>query len=228
MSHSLKILFEDNHLLVIDKPALIATMGVAEDEPSLLKEAKAYLRRKYNKPGNVYLGVVSRLDSFVSGAIIFARTSKSASRLSAQMRAGTIKKKYWAIVPDRLSKRNGTLEHYVFKDDSKHRMFASPYQSPDSKKARLHYRTIGTWNDQCLLEIDLETGRKHQIRVQFSQVNCPIIGDRKYDSTYSFEKGIALHCRSLHFEHPTQKTGITVESKPPGWWNLDRFGISLT
>jgi len=221
----LKILFEDNHLLVVDKPPLLATMGVAPDEPSLLKIAKDYLRQEHNKPGNVYLGVVSRLDAFVSGVIIFARTSKSASRLSAQLRAGTIKKTYWAIIPN-IKPRRGTLEHYLYKNEAKRRMVATENEMPGSKFARLRYQIVGTSKDECLLEIYLETGRKHQIRAQFSHIGCPILGDRKYGSNSAFAKGIALHCRSLHFEHPTRKSPITVESEPPRWWNLNRFGIS--
>ena len=226
MAETLKILFEDNHLLVLDKPPLIATMGVSDDEPSLLKHAKEYIRRKYNKPGNVYLGVVSRLDAFVSGVIVFARTSKSASRLSEQIRSGKIKKTYWAIVPNRLKQPSGSLRHYVYKDDARRRMFATDQPAADRKHATLSYQTLATAAGKALLEIDLETGRKHQIRVQFSHVGCPIVGDRKYDSDVAFNKGIALHCRSLHFEHPTQKTRITVKSDPPGWWNLASFGIS--
>ena len=226
MTDKLKILFEDNHLLVVDKPPLLATMGVAPDEPSLFKLAKEYIREKYNKPGNVYLGVVSRLDAFVSGAIIFARTSKCASRISAQLREGKIDKTYWAIVPNELETTEGILEHWLSKDDSRHRMFAFDKPTGDAKLARLHYHTLGQSGSLCLLEIDLETGRKHQIRVQLSHVGIPIVGDRKYESEQTFNKGIALHCRSLQFEHPTRKTRINVDSPPPGWWKVDRFGIS--
>lgn len=225
MSDPLKILLEDNHLLVVDKPPLLATMGVTPDKPSLLLLAKDYIRKKYEKPGNVYLGVVSRLDAFASGAIIFARTSKSASRISAQLRDGKIIKKYWAIIPSGIPDA-GTLEHWVYKDDSRKRMFAVNQKRDDAKLARLHYRTLGKSNSLCLLEIDLETGRKHQIRVQLSHEGFAIVGDRKYESERSFPKGIALHCRSLQFEHPTLKTPINVVSAPPNWWKVDRFGIS--
>ncbi len=226
MPERLKILFEDNHLLVVDKPPLLATMGVAENEPSLFKQAKEYLRKKYNKPGNVYLGVVSRLDAFASGAIIFARTSKCASRISAQLREGKIDKTYWAIVPSGLPAAAGILEHWVSKDDSRRRMLAFDQPTNDAKHARLHYRTLGQSGSVCLLEIKLETGRKHQIRVQLSHEGIPIVGDRKYGSQQTFETGIALHCRSLQFEHPTRQTQVIVDAPPPNWWKVERFGIS--
>ena len=226
MANRLKILFEDNHLLVVDKPPLLATMGVADDKPSLFKLAKEYIRQEYNKPGNVYLGVVSRLDAFASGAIIFARTSKCASRISAQLREGTVDKSYWAIVPSGLPATDGTLEHWVAKDDSRHRMFAFDKPTDNAKLARLHYRTLGQSGLLRLLEIKLETGRKHQIRVQLSHVGIPVVGDQKYGSKQPFKTGIALHCRSLQFEHPTRKTRINVDASLPSWWKVDRFGIS--
>lgn len=221
-----KILFEDNHLLVVNKTPLLATMGVADDEPSLFKLCKEYIRKKYNKPGNVYLGVVSRLDAFASGVIIFARTSKCASRISAQLREGKIDKTYWAIVPNDLPATEGTLENWVAKDEARHRMFAIDQPTGHARLSRLHYRTIGRSGSLSLLEIKLETGRKHQIRVQLSHAGFPVLGDRKYGSTKPFETGIALHCRSLKFEHPTRKTQVTVEAPPPGCWKVDRFGIS--
>jgi 23S rRNA pseudouridine1911/1915/1917 synthase len=226
MPEKLKILFEDNHLLVVDKPPLLATMGVGDDKPSLLKLAREYIRETYHKPGNVYLGVVSRLDAFASGAIIFAKTSKCASRISAQLRAGTIDKTYWAIVPSGLPASEGVLQHWIAKDDSRHRMIAFDRPEDHAKLARLHYRTLGRTDSECLLQIKLETGRKHQIRVQFSHAGTPVVGDQKYGSRQPFETGIALHCRSLQFEHPTRKTPMNVDSPPPNWWKIDRFGIS--
>lgn len=225
MSRPLEILFEDNHLLVINKPALLATMGVSENEPSLVKLAKVYLKDKYNKPGNVYLGVVSRLDSFATGAIVLARTSKSASRLSEQIRLRKIVKTYWAIVPSEMPMDSGTLENWVFKSEAKKRMYASDEEREDSKVARLKFRTLNVVGKFRLIEIDLETGRKHQIRVQFSHLGFPIVGDRKYDSELAFSKGIALHCRSLKFQHPTKKTPVTVDANPPSCWKIERFRI---
>ena len=199
MNHSMEILYEDNHLLAINKPAQLATMGVSEQEDSLLSQAKDYIREKYNKPGNVYLGVVSRLDSFATGAIVFARTSKAASRLSDQIRQRTIKKIYWALVPSDLAVPEATLEGWVYKDDARKRMFVSDKERPDAKFARLKFRTIGKSGKFRMIEVDLETGRKHQIRAQFNHLGFPIIGDRKYASKEKFPHGIALHCRSLYF-----------------------------
>ena len=230
-SPNLKILFEDNHLLVIDKPPLLATMGVREGDDSLLEQARDYIREKYNKPGNVYLGVVSRLDAFVTGVIVFARTSKAASRLSEQFRSRTVEKKYWAIVPDNLPEHSGYLEDRLVKNETRHRMVVVQKNAPSvpgEKLARLEYMTIGRFTPtnsmaQSLIEVKLETGRKHQIRVQFEHVGCPIIGDQKYGSNVPFKKGIALHSRLLVIEHPTKKCIQSFQSEPPSWWNLDRF-----
>ena len=228
MPISLKVIFEDNHLLVIDKPALLPTMGARAGEDSLVVRSKEYLREKYNKPGNVYLGVVSRLDSFVSGVIVLARTSKAASRLSDQFRKRSPDKTYLAIVPDNDSiPDQGRLEHFLYKDESQHRMVAmrkASSQRPQAKEAILNYTTLGKNNDQRLLQIKLETGRKHQIRVQLAAVGCPIIGDRKYDSDVGFKTGIALHSHRLTIEHPTQRSSQSFQSEPPTFWRIERFG----
>jgi len=230
----LKVLFEDNHLLVIDKPPLLATMGVREGDDSLLEQARDYIRRKYDKPGKVYLGVVSRLDSFVSGVIVFARTSKAASRLTDQFRRRSVTKKYWAIVPANLPAPSGQLEDRLVKDEMKHRMVVIKKNAPavaGEKLARLRYQTIGQFSPQnagplSLLEIELETGRKHQIRVQLENVGCSIVGDQKYGSDAPFKRGIALHSRQLVIEHPTKKIVQSFQSEPPSWWMLERFTLS--
>lgn len=232
----LNVIFEDNHLLVIDKPPLLATMGSKAGQDSLYLQAKSYIKEKYNKPGNVFIGVVSRLDSFVSGTVVLARTSKAASRLSQQFRDGSVQKTYWAIIPGNNSKvltgqsipRSGRLVDRVVKNEAQHRMIVLPKSSPavpGEKEARLSYRTIGESNDQKLrlVEIELETGRKHQIRVQFSNANCAIIGDKKYDSNIPFERGIALHSRRLTVQHPTKKVLQSFESPVPDCWRVERF-----
>jgi len=224
------VIFEDNHLLVLNKPPLIATMGAAAGEPSLLEEAKKYLKRKYNKPGNVYLGVVSRLDAFASGTIVFARTSKSASRISDQFRRRTIVKQYRAIVPGGILADQGSLENWIYKDDASHRMrCAHSDNGSDVKLGRLSYRIIGRDRnnemDLDLLDIKLETGRKHQIRVQLSHAGCPIVGDRKYESRLPFPKGIALHCYHLAFEHPTLKKTMEFTVEPPKHWRLAKYVV---
>jgi 23S rRNA pseudouridine1911/1915/1917 synthase len=222
----LKVLYEDNHLLVIDKPAPLATMGAEAGQPSLADLAKDYLRVKYNKPGNVYVGVVSRLDAFVTGVIVLARTSKAAARLTDQFRRRSVEKTYWAMVADPLPDQAGTLEHYVFKNDARHRMevAACRDQLPaDAKLARLAYRVIASHQHRSLMEVKLETGRKHQIRVQFESIGCPILGDRKYGSEVAFKQGIALHARFLSIDHPTKQKRIEFESEPPSVWRIEKF-----
>lgn len=225
-----KILYEDNHLLVIDKPAPLATMGVAADQESLVTIAKQYLKHAYNKPGNVYLGVVSRLDSFVTGVIVFARTSKSAARLSAQFAERTTSKTYWAIVPTLDSKTIGEtwkLEHWVAKDEANHRMMTvaeTGAKTKQAKLAKLNATKIAQAQDCDLLQIELLTGRKHQIRVQLSASGYPIVGDRKYGSRRPFSKGIALHSHLLSIEHPTKKEILQFQADPPSYWKMGRFG----
>lgn len=228
----LDVIFEDNHLLVLNKPALLATMGAEAGQPSLLEHARDYIRRKYNKPGNVYLGVVSRLDAHVSGVIMFARTSKSASRISDQIRKHQVGKIYRALVPAGVLKDPGTLEDYVFKDDASRRMRCTKKQNDSRadappKLARLRYRKLATdqQKDVDLLEIQLETGRKHQIRVQLANQGCPILGDSKYGSSRPFPAGIALHCLKLQLLHPTLKTPLEFEVAPPKNWQMGKFGV---
>lgn len=222
----LDVLFEDNHLLVVNKPPELATMGAERGQPSLVDRARDYIRDKYHKPGNVFLGVVSRLDSFTTGVVVLARTSKAASRLAAQFRERTPAKTYWALVPDRLPNDSGMLSDWVAKNDSKHRMEIVGADVPGAREARLRYRRLGRSEGVAWVEIELETGRKHQVRVQFSGRGCPVVGDRKYGSSLSFPKGIALHAQSLGIIHPTLKTKLTFQCSPPIWWNLDRFPIS--
>ena len=231
---SLKVIFEDNHLLVVDKPPLIATMGARAGEDSLHLQAQEYIRHKFKKPGNVYIGVVSRIDSFVSGVIVLARTSKAASRLSDQFRKGEPEKTYWAMISAADATKNqfpetGNLEDRLVKNDVQKRMVVIPEDAKNqaqAKLAKLRYRTIGKTDQHWLLEVNLETGRKHQIRVQLENAGCPIIGDRKYGSKRSFRKGIALHSRKLVIQHPTKKVLQSFESVPPSWWHVERFSIS--
>jgi 23S rRNA pseudouridine1911/1915/1917 synthase len=233
-SEKLNVLFEDNHLLVVNKPPLLPTMGVKEGELSLLSQSRQYIKKKYNKPGNVYLGIVSRLDAFVSGVIVLAKTSKAAGRLSEQFRNRTADKTYWAIIPDALKEESGRLEDWVIKNESLHRMTVIPKgrKTPTGAKvARLNYKTIGTeiTSRQCptkLLEIKLETGRKHQIRVQLENAGASILGDRKYGSDLPFKRGIALHSRELSIEHPTNRVLQSFQAETPSWWNIDRYSLS--
>jgi len=218
---SLEVLYEDNHLLVVNKPAGLATQGVVEGAASVLTEAKAYLKRKYKKPGNVYLGVVSRLDAAVSGILVLARTSKAADRLTKQFQSGAVEKVYWAIVEKPPEPNSGELSHWVLKNDGERRMEVVPPRSRGAQHARLTYRTLRKERSGTLVEVLLHTGRKHQIRLQLSHIGCPILGDHKYGSRKPFSaESIALCCVRLAVEHPTTKKRLEFEIKPPTTWRL--------
>ncbi|MGI8982143.1 MAG: RluA family pseudouridine synthase [Pirellulaceae bacterium] len=215
---SLQVLFEDNHLLVVNKPAGIATMGTAAGTTSMVTLAKEYLKQHYKKPGNVYLGVVSRLDLLVSGVLVFARTSKSAARLSEQFRERETQKIYWVVVEGVPEPASGELVHWLSKDESQQRMVIRSKKSADSQEARLKYQTLRKTTRGTLLEVELQTGRKHQIRVQLAAAGHPILGDRKYGSKEPFPAGIALHARSLTIGHPTLKQSMTFVAELPQTW----------
>ena len=222
----IEVLFEDNHLLVVNKPALLPTMGVEADEDSLYRRVGEYLKVKYNKPGNVYVGVVSRLDAHTSGAIVLARTSKAASRLSDQIRRGAIEKRYFALIPAGLVPPQATLADRLVKNESLHRMQVVPENAAtvaNEKHALLSYHTIAQTKQLQALEVDLQTGRKHQIRVQLENAGFPILGDRKYGSQHRFPVGIALHCRSLSFLHPTKKIVQSFKADPPDYWPTENL-----
>jgi 23S rRNA pseudouridine1911/1915/1917 synthase len=223
----LDVLYEDNHLLAVNKPAMLPTMGVGEDRGSLLSTAKEYVRRKYNKPGNVYLGIVSRLDAPVTGVVLMARTSKAAGRLARLFREREVEKIYWAIVEGSVEPASGQLSHYLRKDERHRRMHVTGPSTPGAQAAELSYRTIGLGPDEprlqpksaaTLLEVRLLTGRKHQIRIQLSDAGFPIVGDRKYGSLRPFSTGIALHARRLVIEHPVNKMQLVIEASLPASW----------
>ena len=206
----LRILYEDNHLLAVFKPAGVATMGVKPGEPSLIQQAKQYLKQKYHKPGNVYLGVVSRLDALVSGVIVLARTSKAAARLTEQFKKRTVQKTYWAVVEGHGLPSAGTFEDWLVKDESAQRMRVVKPGTSGAQAARLSFRRLRELPDATLLEVQLETGRKHQIRVQFAERGHPILGDKKYGGQRSFPGGIALHARQLCLTHPVTKEEVDL------------------
>lgn len=211
----LPVLYEDNHLLVVNKPAGLPTQGVVEGVASVVTAAKAYLKQKYKKPGNVYLGVVSRLDSSVSGVLVLARTSKAAARLNEQFRERTARKLYWAIVESPPDPASGELVDWVKKDEKKQRMGVVSRHTIGAQRAKLAYKIVQSKTGGCLVEVELETGRKHQIRLQLAAAGCPILGDRKYGSRIPFPGGIALHARELTIEHPTTKQAMRFESPLP-------------
>jgi len=215
------IIFEDNHLLVVNKPADWVTQGADESQKSLLQAAKNYLKHKYNKPGNVYLGVVSRLDKLVTGAIVLARTSKAAARLSNQFRLRQIHKTYEALVttlPNVELPAQLQLIDFVRKNDTRQRMEICSEQDLHAKQAILSLTVLQEGDNLLHLQVKLETGRKHQIRVQLANIDCPVAGDNKYGSKLTFSSGIALHSTTLAFEHPVQHEWLEFHAPhPPSW-----------
>ncbi|MCY2991816.1 MAG: RNA pseudouridine synthase [Planctomycetota bacterium] len=220
---ALTVIYEDNHLLAISKPANLPTMGVAPDKDSLLTVAKQYIRQKYAKPGNVYLGIVSRLDAPVTGLIMIARTSKAATRLNESFRGRQARKIYWALVEGVPAPPAATCVDWLRKDERHHRVHVTRPHHPEAHEARLAYRTLAVRGGYTLLEIELETGRKHQIRVQLAQRGHPVLGDRKYGATMAFPVGIALHSRQLELLHPVRHTPLQLVAPLPVCWR--RFGI---
>ncbi|HEX7447482.1 MAG TPA: RluA family pseudouridine synthase [Pirellulales bacterium] len=217
---AIDVLFEDNHLLALNKPAGLATMGVEAGQPSLWSLAKEYVKQKYRKPGGVYLGTVSRLDASVSGVVLFARTSKAAARLAEQFRTRSVRKLYWAVVSG-LPEPEAECVDWLAKDERRMRMCVVAARAVADRQARhasLSYRRLSQRAAGWLLEIELHTGRKHQIRVQLAHRGLPILGDRKYGSRADFSNGIALHARQLEFTHPTRRERLTlVAPAPPAW-----------
>jgi len=215
---SLNVIYEDNHLLAVNKPAMLPTMGVAEDVASLLTVAKDYIREKYDKPGNVYLGIVSRLDAPVTGLVVIARTSKAAARLTESFKSRNVRKLYLAAVEGAPPEASGTLEHFLRKDERHRKMHVTHESAEGAQLARLRYRVLGGASGLSLLEVELDTGRKHQIRVQLAKVGCPIVGDRKYGAALEFPSGIALHSRQLELEHPVRREALTLTAPLPAVW----------
>lgn len=217
-----RILFEDNHLVIVNKmPSEIVQGDKTGDQP-LSDLVKQYLKEKYNKPGNVFLGVVHRIDRPVSGITVFTRTSKALIRMNELIKRRNIEKKYWAIVKNEPSEINGTLFHYLRRDSKKNKSFVYDRPVEKSKEAKLSYSVIATSDDYFLLEVNLITGRHHQIRAQLSKIGCPIKGDLKYGFPRSNNDGsISLHARSIEFIHPIKKELLTVVADPPDdiLWN---------
>jgi 23S rRNA pseudouridine1911/1915/1917 synthase len=214
----LDVLYEDNHLLVVNKPAGLPTMGVAPQRPSLLAVAKDYVKTRYNKPGNVYLGILSRLDAPVTGVVLLARTSKAARRLTEQFRDRTVEKIYWALVEGNVRPVEGHCEDWLARDERHRRMHVVGRTIRGAQQARLSYRRLAAGRGSSLLEVILETGRKHQIRLQLAERGHPVLGDRKYGSRRPWPAGIALHARRLVVKHPIGGAPIAFEAPPPKSW----------
>ncbi|SJZ33927.1 23S rRNA pseudouridine1911/1915/1917 synthase [Anaerorhabdus furcosa] len=211
----INILYEDNHLLVVEKPVNIPIQEDESKDIDLLTLCKEDLKKRYDKPGNVYLGLVHRLDRPVGGVVVFAKTSKAASRLSEQVRTHQFKKIYHAVICNGHFKESGTLVDYLVKDEKRNMVKVSNEKDSKAKKAILHYHILKQKNDLSYVEIELETGRSHQIRVQFASRNAPLWADQRYNPNAKEHSQIALWATSLTFFHPVSKEEITIVSKPP-------------
>lgn len=216
------ILYEDNHIIAVNKKVSDIVQGDKTGDEPLSEKVKSYIKIKYNKPGKVYLGVTHRLDRPVSGVLLFARTSKALSRLNEMFKNKEIQKKYWAIVKNKPPLYKDTLEHYLIKDQEKNKSFAHEKEVKNSKLASLSYEVIAEADHYYLLEVELHTGRHHQIRCQLAKIGCPVKGDLKYGFPRSNpDNGISLHSREIDFMHPVKKEPISIVAQPPddNLWN---------
>ena len=210
------VVYEDNHIIVVNKTASEIVQADKTGDTPLSETVKQYLKEKYQKPGNVFLGVTHRLDRPVSGLVIFAKTSKALTRLNEMFRAGEVKKTYWAVVKNAPKGSEGELVHFLVRNEKQNKSYAYDKEVPNSKKAVLDYRLIGRSDNYYLLEVDLKTGRHHQIRCQLAKMGCPIKGDLKYGSPRSNPDGsICLHARRVRFVHPVSKELIELKAPLP-------------
>ena len=219
MTHPIdRIIFIDNHLIAVTKPAGLLTQPDRNTDESLIDQTRQWIKEKYNKPNNIFLGLVHRLDRNVSGVVLFARTSKAASRLSKQFREGTPKKLYRAIVLGKLKEEHTTLVHYLRKEKSL-RATVFPRETPTAKRSELSYEVVNSLEKKSLLEVSLSTGRFHQIRAQMAFIGHPIIGDVKYGAPEPLpNQEIALYAHKLVFSHPVSNEEITLTAPEPKTW----------
>ena len=222
------VVYEDNHIIIVNKRSSEIVQGDKTGDRPLVEEVKEYIKEKYHKPGNVFLGVVHRLDRPVSGLVVFARTGKALARLNEMFRTKEVKKTYWAIVGNCPSLPEGELCHWLVRNEKQNKSYAYDAEKPGAKQAILDYRLIGRSDRYYLLEVDLKTGRHHQIRCQLAKIGCPIKGDLKYGAPRSNPDGsISLHARRVRFIHPVSKKEICVEAPLPEdrLWHSFRFDI---
>ena len=219
----MQVIFEDNHIIAVNKSCGEIVQGDETGDLTILDMVKDYLKKKYSKPGNVYLGLPHRLDRPTSGVVVLAKTEKALVRLNKMFQtSGAVKKTYWAVVDNRPPKLEDKLEHFLVKNQEKNRSMAFKNPRSDGKYASLAYRHIASSNRYHLLEIELHTGRHHQIRAQLSQIKLHIKGDVKYGfPRENDDKGVHLHARKIEFEHPVKKEQITITADPPNevLWN---------
>lgn len=212
----MRVLYEDNHLIIVNKAPSEIVQGDKTGDKPLSEMIKDYLKEKYHKPGNVFCGVTHRLDRPTSGVVVFAKTSKALARLNEMFRNGEINKTYWAVVKNRPEKEEDKLIHYLIKNEKTNKSTAYMIEKPHTKEAVLHYKLIRSSQNYFLLEIDLETGRHHQIRCQLAKIGSPIKGDLKYGAERSNPDGsISLHARTISFIHPVSKEKIEVTAPLP-------------
>jgi len=212
----MEILFEDNHIIAVNKAISDIVQADKTGDESLEEKLKLYLIDKYQKPGDAFLGVAHRIDRPVSGVVLFARTSKALARLNVMFQEKTVEKVYWAVVKNKPPDDSGTLIHYITRNTKSNKSFCHPVEKPSSKKAVLHYKTLLKSDNYYLLEVNLETGRHHQIRAQLSAIGCPIKGDLKYGFPRSNpDGGISLHSRMIKFIHPVKAEEIIIVANPP-------------
>lgn len=210
-----KVIYEDNHIIVAIKPFGMPSQEDETGDLDMLRWVKEYVRVKYDKKGEAFIGLLHRLDRVAGGVMIFARTSKSASRISEQIRTRSFSKKYYAVLENVPEISEGILEDYLLKDKVKNKVSVVNSSAKEAKKASLGYKVISTAKNLSLVDVDLYTGRSHQIRVQFSSRNHPIVGDFKYDSAYPDKKAIALWSYKIELEHPVKKEMIVFTQNPP-------------
>ena len=216
-----EILFEDNHLIIINKKPGILVQGDITGDISLIEVTKDYIKNKYNKKGNVYLGLVNRIDRPTSGIVIFAKTSKALSRMNEILRNREIQKIYWLIISNKFASNNGKIEGWFRKNSKQNKSYFFESQVTNSKFGSLSYKKLKTLDNYCLVEVELITGRHHQIRCSFSELGYPIQGDLKYGSKRSNKDGgIYLHSRRVEFTHPVSKNRISLKADTPmtGLW----------
>jgi len=224
----MEVLFEDNHIIAVNKQVSDIVQGDKTGDEPMSDKVKAYIKEKYNKPGNVFLGVVHRIDRPVSGVVLFARTSKALSRLNEMIKKQEVRKTYWAVVKSAPPADSGTLEHYLIRDTVKNKSAAHDREVPGSQKAVLSYKVAAESNGLYYLEIDLQTGRHHQIRAQLAKIGCPIKGDLKYGSDAADrDGGIHLHARKIEFIHPVTKDSVAIIAPPPQGAVWDDFVLKL-
>ena len=217
------IIYEDNHLIVVNKEPSEIVQGDKTGDIPLSETVKSYIKTKYNKPGEVFLGVVHRLDRPVSGLVVFAKTSKALSRMNEMLRNNELKKYYWAITCQQPHPTEAVLTHYIEKNEKLNKSFIVSDKSKNAKEASLAYRLLSASDRYFLVEIELFTGRHHQIRTQLAHIGCPVKGDLKYGApTSNKDASISLHARKVSFTHPVKKEKLTLTAPPPNdpLWNF--------